>query len=88
VFETESKRKSERLKVPSARSLLFHTGTCGAIRKVKLTEQLRLFLPLSPLDFCQSPIPSPNETQSRPRPVFNPVFQQNLPTADVRGNDD
>jgi hypothetical protein len=71
------------------RSIFRNKWSAGnPIRKAKLTEQLRLFLPLSPLHFCQSPIPSPNETQSRPRPVFNPVFQQNLPTADVRGNDD
>jgi hypothetical protein len=31
VFETASKMKVERLKVPLVRSLLSHTGTCGAI---------------------------------------------------------
>jgi hypothetical protein len=31
MFEPASKMKSERLKVPSLRSLLSHTGTCGAM---------------------------------------------------------
>src|SRR5215472_8370773 len=42
---------------------------------------------VAPSFLCQRPIPSPNQTESSLRPVFNSVFQQNFPTVDVRGND-